>query len=593
VKTFFLALAGAFTALLLFVLLMIMVIGGLISSASAPAERPQTVLLTLDLRQQWPDNPSSSGLSVFEGDAAGFTDILLSLNAAAKDPAVKGLFIRASDLGIGSSRAEELRDVILQMKAEGKFVIAHTQGSLFAGPSLYRSVSAASELWLQPGSDFSVPGISFESLFLGDAMAQFSVVPEFVQLYEYKNAVDTFTTNGFTDAHRQSMKALADSLWTVSLRDIAQDRGIASAEELGTQLSRSPLSDAQALEARLVDKLGYPEDAYDAALEKAGGDEAVALDVASYAPPPAKAGSEPPPAIALIGAEGDVITGSGEAGPFGSAASFASDTLAAAIIEAGRDERVKALVLRIDSGGGSPVASEQIWRAIERVKADGKPVVVSMGAVAASGAYYVSAPADFIFASETTITGSIGVFGGKFAVDGGMGRLGVRFDQVSAGGAFADAFGSDRFTPEQFAAFETALVRTYDRFITVVATGRKLDEAKVREIAKGRVWTGAEALPIGLIDAHGGLIEAIAKAGELAEIPEGTQARILRYPEPGDPFEELLSLVGAQAEGAATLGEIQAALADPQVRALLAEVARARAIQNGGVQARGPMLIER
>lgn len=580
-RTFLMSFFGALVALLLFTLGAIGIVGGMIASAGREPPRPDAMVIGIDLRNPLPDNPPSGGLAGLSGEI-GFTDVILRLSAAADDPTVKGVLVRASDFGIGSARAEELRDAFRRLRAAGKFVMVHSQGSLLAGPSAFRAISAADEIWLQPGSELSVPGVSFESVFLGEAMKKLAVEPEFVQLYEYKSAVETFTATGYSDASREAMQALADRVWEVSLADIAADRNL-DVETVRALLESSPIGDRDALAAGLVDKLGWPEDAEDAAKEKAGDKDMEIVDISAYRMPALEPDA---PYIALVGAEGDVITGAGGGGPFDPEPSFASDRLAGAILAAARDERVKAIIFRIDSGGGSPAAADQIWRAVERAQEMGKPVVVSMGPVAASAAYYVAAGADYIYASDTTITGSIGVFGGKFAIDAGMAKLGVRFDEVGRGGDFADAFGADAFTPGQYEAFETALVRTYDRFVSLVAKGRDLSENAVRAIARGRVWSGIDARENGLVDARGGLVEAIGKARELGGIADQPYPRIQRFPEPRSGIEVLQGVIGADA-GTPALAS------DREVQLLLQELARAQAMRDGAIQARGVSVIER
>ncbi|MEO1965111.1 signal peptide peptidase SppA, partial [Hyphomonas sp.] len=289
-----------------------------------------------------------------------------------------------------------------------------------------------------------------------------------------------------------------------------------------------------------------------------------------------------------------VVTGSSEgSSPFESAPAFASDTVARAILDAGKNDKVKAIVFRVDSPGGSPTASDQIWNAIERVQADGKPVVVSMGSLAASGGYYVSAGADYIVANRSTITGSIGIFGGKFALAGGFNKLGITFDTISVGGEFADAYGMDRFTPEQEAEVKASLKRGYDRFVGIVAEGRGMTYDQVHEVARGHVWSGEDALERGLVDEIGSYTDAIAKAKELAGIDADTTPRLIYYPHRKSGFEALESLFGASAETAESMAAISSLTDDKHVQALLEELATARALSSGEAQAMGPRIRER
>ncbi|RZJ86633.1 MAG: signal peptide peptidase SppA, partial [Brevundimonas sp.] len=246
------------------------------------------------------------------------------------------------------------------------------------------------------------------------------------------------------------------------------------------------------------------------------------------------------------------------------------------------DKSVKAIVLRVSSPGGSPEASEQILAAVRAAKAAGKPVVVSMGAYAASGGYWISSEASEIVAQPSTLTGSIGVFGGKFVMDGLLGRFGVDMRNLSVGGQYADAFSPSRgFTDAQRAAFAGSMDRIYDDFIARVSTGRKLPPARVREIARGRVWTGAQAKALGLVDHLGGVTEAIARAKALANIPEAESVRFKHFPEAKSPWEALSEAFGVQSEAAKALVMLGGVMADPRVQAVTRE-ARAEEMRDGG-----------
>jgi protease-4 len=267
------------------------------------------------------------------------------------------------------------------------------------------------------------------------------------------------------------------------------------------------------------------------------------------------------------------MTGAGGGGGFGGGASIYSDRTAEAIYDAIEDNSVKAIVFRVSSPGGSPEASEQILAAVRAARAAGKPVVVSMGEYAASGGYWISSEANWIVAQPSTLTGSIGVFGGKFVISEALGRFGVDLRGLSVGGDYADAFSpSEAWTESQRAAFAASMDRTYEEFVQRVSTGRRLPVARVREIARGRVWTGAQARSLGLVDQLGGLTEAIAKARELAEIPADQSVRYKRFPTPLSPWDALSEAFGVQSEAARALVLLGSVMADPQAQAVLGEV---------------------
>lgn len=583
-KTFLLSLAGAFAALVLFVLVGFVVLGGVIGAATATPPQARDLVLTVDMRDPLADQAPASGLAALSGQP-GFTTILTRLKAAETDDTVKGVFIRGSEFGVGSSRAEELRDAILDLQAAGKFVVAHSQGTFGGtGPSALRAISAADEVWLQPGADIFASGVSLETEFLKGLFDKLSISAEIEAFYEYKNAPNSYKEEGYTEPHREALTALAESIWSISLRDIAEDRGLEAAE-LRALLESGPKSAEEALELNLVDTLGWPEDAQDAATELA--EDGNLLDIAAYVPPVVKAGA---PMVAIVGGEGPIITGTGDDDLFASTNGFSSDPVAASILEAGRNDKVEAIVFRVDSPGGSPTASDQIWNAIERVQRDGKPVVVSMGSVAASGGYYVSTGADAILASETTITGSIGIFGGKFAVSEGLARIGVNIDDVTVGGPFANAYGPDKFTDDEREVLRAWLKRGYDRFTTLVAEGRDMTVDEVHERARGRVWSGADAIDIGLVDELGGFMDAIDKAKELAEIDAETEVRLIYYPAQKTGLEAIETIFGASAQSAQGLAALGALADDQRVIEVLEELA---AVQSGQARATSPRIRER
>ncbi|MAP94658.1 MAG: signal peptide peptidase A [Ponticaulis sp.] len=570
-KTFFASVLGGFVALILFLILSFFIIAGVIgsiaSSASGDSKAPDAMVLQIDLRDSMSDQPTSAGIGVFF-ESPAFADALLKLDAAATDPRVKGVFIRSSDFGIGNSRAEELRQALKKLQSSGKFVIAHTQGFLMAGPSAFRSISAADEIWLQPGSDIILPGMSSETLFMKDLFDDLKISAEIEQFYEYKNAPNSYKQSDYTEPHREAMTELLSDIWSASLADIAEDRQFSSESSLRTLLESGPISPETALSSGLVSQLSWPEEAQDAAIERAG-EGAEFVKIAAYKP---KQSNTSAPIIAIVGGEGGIVTGGASNNPFASDSMFTSDTVSAALLEAGEDENVKAIVFRVDSGGGSAIASDQIWRAVQRVREEhNKPVIVSMGTVAASGGFYVAAGADAILANRTTITGSIGVYGGKWAVADGLREIGINPSILTVGGEFASAFSLDSFTDAQREKLHESLERTYDRFMGIVADGRNMDESRVRELARGRVWSGEDAAELGLIDGVGGLIDAIELAREYAGLDENAAIRAQFYPKPQSVEEAIAELFGASAETAEATARLNALLKNERIQALIAE----------------------
>jgi len=551
-RTFLLTFLGGLAALVVFfVLIPLVLIMSFIPSGEPP--RVNNAVLEIDLREGFPDQPATDVVnSLFSGPS--FIEVLLRLNAAAADPAVKGVFVRAAEMNLGSSRAEELRAAFLRLRAKDKFVIAHSQGFLASGPAAYRAISAANEIWLQPGTTFETPGITFETIFLGGAMEKLKVSPEIEQFYEFKGAADVYKQKGYTEPNSIAMTALATSVWTHSIADIAQDRKI-DPLTLRALLEASPYQAQQAADLKLVDRLGYPDEAA-AAAEKRAGAKLMAID--DY-DPPLRGGRA---VIAVVGGEGDIITGGG--GPVDvlslGSPEFASDRVAKQLLDIADDKTINAVVFRVDSGGGSAIASDQIWSAVKKVQASGKKVVVSMGSMAASGGYYVAASADAIIANRSTITGSIGVFGGKFAIADGLRQFGIDPDSVSVGGEFASAYSTEKLTPAQRAKMLEGLRATYERFTGLVAEGRKLPLQKVQEVARGRVWSGEDALKNGLVDKTGDFIAALNEARALAGFKAEDQMDIRLNIHRSTPFDLLTSTMMQAKAGGATEAQIAEAL---------------------------------
>ena len=588
-KTFLLSMAGAFTAMLAFILLMVAFVFILIAGATSSAPpTPDKVVLSLDLNMEFSDQSAIGGLAAF-AQTPGFIDLLTKLKAAETDDSVKGVYVRGAMIGVGSARAEELRKAFHSFRDSGKFIIAHTQGTYgISGPSALRSLTAADEIWIQPGTDLFATGVTFETEFLKGLFDKIDVTSEIYPFYEYKNAPNSYNEEAYTEPHREAMTALAESIWNVSLSDIAEDRGL-SVDSVRTALESGPKTAQEAVDLKIMDKLGWPEEAEEAAKERAGKDSDI-IELAAYIPPSI---SLKAPLIAVVGGEGAIVTGGAESGsPFSSPPGFASDAIARAILDAGDNEKVKAIVFRVESPGGSPTASDQIWRAIKRVQEKGKPVVVSMGSVAASGGYYVSAGADYIMADRSTITGSIGIFGGKFALEGAFNKIGITFDTVSVGGDFADAYGAGKFTQGQEAEVKAWLKRGYDRFLGIVGDGRGMSYDEVHAVARGRVWSGEDAIDKGLVDEIGGFMDAIEKAKELGGIDADVTPRLTYYPRRKTGFEALETMFGVSEETARVAYMLGTVANNDRMQILIEDLAAADAVNAGQMLAVGPRLRE-
>ena len=536
---------------------------GLLGAFSESMKPKPPQVLSFDMRKPLPDH--GTGDTLF-GSSTGIVDVVRKLDAAKSDERIKGLFIRADSFGLAPASAEELRLAIQDFKSSGKFVIAHAQG--FESPSLfpYMTVAGVDELWMQDTTGFAVSGIHAESEFYGGVMEKLGAKPQFEQFYEYKNAVNQYTETDFTDAHREASTAYLTSLYDNATNHMALDRDM-SVEAIKNLLNTSPHSAETALEAGLVDKMGHIEAVKSYVKNKAGGKTAIFISVADYKKKPQLTG----PAIAYIGGEGAVVNGpSSLGGPFGGSVTMGGDTLAKAFDDAAKDKSVKAIVFRVSSPGGSPSASDQILAAAERAQEVGKPVVISMGQYAASGGYYVAATADKIVAMPTTITGSIGVFGGKLALEDTFAKVGFNIESITIGGEYAGVYSPDTpFTNYQQEAYRGQLEDIYEDFTSRVAKGRNMSIERVNEIAKGRVWTGEQAKDIGLVDELGGISKAISIAKELADIDEDTKVRLKRFPRTPSTSEQIEQLLNGVAQMQSDISTLREITALPEVQSAL------------------------
>ena len=582
-KLFFITVLGVVVGLFAFVLLLILLVMGL-GAAAGGGEPDNNLVLELDLRQGVLDSPVQPTL--FSDSPQSVVGAVRALERAADDDRVKGVFIRGESLGLAPASAEELRSALLRFRDSDKFVITHAQGLNSTSIIPYQVVAASDEIWMQASESLATAGLYSQAEFFGGVMEMIDAQPQFIRYGDYKTAVNSYTETGFTDAHRESTTSLITSLFDLAVDNIATDRDIPRQRLLGL-LDGSPHAAPAALDAGLVDKLGYLEEARDYALELAGGDDAAFKPISTYAPDT----NYGDPTIALVTGQGAIVPSQPGGGSlFSPAVNMDGERLAAALDAALEDDDVEAVVFRVSSGGGSAAASDQIFAAARRVQDAGKPVVVSMGQYAASGGYYVAAQADHIVALPQTITGSIGVFGGKIAFEDTFAKVGYNMEGIRVGGPYAGAYNIDEpFTPEQLDGYQREMDNIYDTFVGLVAEGRDMSREQVIAIAEGRVWTGAQALDNGLVDELGGLDAAIAAAKRLAEIDEDESVRIKSFPRPktrDELFNELFSGSVSAGRDMETLGALMKA---PEMQRLL-RAREAMSRQNRELEAPLPTL---
>ena len=484
----------------------------------------QRLLLELDLTQPLaepsPDDPLDR---LFSRGRRQLRPTLRALHQAGEDPRVVGLIAKVGG-GLPWGTVEELRRGTSAFGASRKPMIAWAEsfGTGGAGTASYALASGFDEIWLQPGGDVGLTGLAVETTFLRGALDKIGITPELEQRHEYKNAADRIMRTGFTDAHRESLTRLTESIFDDCVAAMSAGRPL-SEERVRELIDTGPRTAVEALSVGLVDRLGYRDEVYAAARERVGGE--VDLLFADLWRPrrrprlPARTR----PYVALVEASGSIGSGRSRRTPMGR--SIGSDSVAAQLRAALHDDHARSLVLHVDSPGGSAVASEVIWREMIRLREAGKPVIVSMGNVAASGGYYIACPADVIVALPTTITGSIGVFGGKFVVADLLERAGLTTGAVEHG-AHARMYSSRRvFSESERERLAVSIDAVYSDFVGKVATGRRRPVAEIEPIARGRVWSGRDALQRGLVDELGGLRDAVRIARSRAGLRDDAPVR--------------------------------------------------------------------
>jgi len=509
---------------------------------------PSKTILEVDLEvgaiEYAPEDPIAKVLLEGTPRTRDYVDALVR---AAEDERVVGLIARIGESGMGFAQIQEIRDAVIAFRESGKPAIAwaETFGEVGPGNSSYYLATAFDEIHLQPSGDVGLTGFHLESPFFAGTLEKLGLTPRLDHRYEYKNAMNTFTETGFTDAHREAMSTLMNSFFDSMVSDVAEARELGE-EEVRQLIDRGPFLGQEAVDAGLVDALAYRDVAYDEIRRRAGEDAELLYlgEYLSRAGRPHDEGTR----VALIYGVGMVVRGASEYDPVADSVTMGSDTVAAAFRAAVDDEKVKAILFRVDSPGGSYVASDAIWREVVRAREAGKPVIVSMGEVAASGGYFVAMPADKIVAQPGTVTGSIGVLGGKLLTSEMWNKLGVSWDSVQTSDHADMWTGLEDYDETEWQRFQSWLDRVYEDFTAKVAEGRGMPIEEVKELAKGRIWSGTDALDNGLVDALGGVETALELAREAAGLEPGADVELALFPRPQTPFQALFGEGPASSE---------------------------------------------
>ncbi|MDD5569817.1 MAG: signal peptide peptidase SppA [Bacteroidales bacterium] len=547
-KFMFASMLGFFLMWLVIVTVVISIFAAAITfGKSDKVEISDNSLLYLKLDQPIEDRASNNPFSNFSSfsnkKATGLNDIIKCIKAAKNDNKIKGIFLELDNVPSGIATVEEIRNALLDFKTSKKFIISYSEGY---SQKAYYLATTSDEIVLNPEGILAFRGMGARLMFFKGSLEKLEIEPEVIRHGKFKSAVEPFTLDKMSDANREQTKEFVGSIWNTILKGISETRKI-SVCELNLIADSLKLSNSgSALKYKMIDKIMYKDEVLARINEKLKVDKDAKVKLVcinSYLKSPQVISSVERnikyDKIAVIYASGDIVSGEGNDEEIG------SEKFSNTIREARLDKKVKAVVLRINSPGGSALASEVIWREIELTKKV-KPVVVSMGNVAASGGYYIACPANKIIAQPNTITGSIGVFGILFNAKKFMNnKLGITIDNVNTN-AYSDIGSSYRpLSNFERMKIQSEIERIYDTFLAHVAEGRKLTKAQVDSIGQGRVWSGVDAKRIGLIDDFGDLQKAIEVAADLAKLKN---YRIQTLPKQKETLEQIMELINSSTE---------------------------------------------
>ncbi len=537
------------------ILIVLAVIGGLTLTLTGaglyaalrerPAPLPKQMVLMLDLNRGIAEVGSSNPFFKLEGkDPLILKDVVALLDRAANDPQVVGVAARIDGVRLGLAQAQEIRDAVATFRKSGKktAVFSTSLGEFSAATGAYYTASAFQDIWMQPSGDIGLTGFMAEAPFIRDTLDMLGIKAEFGARHEYKSAIDTFTQRQFTKENREATQMLISAFSRQVTEGIAQDRKL-TVDQVKALIDRAPLLGAEAKDAKLVDHLAY-WDEFEKAMTDGG---AKLVDVDAYA---ARSAAKPAAAdfqVALIYGVGTVQQG--DKGAFSEDTVMASERITKAFRDAVKDPKIKAILFRIDSPGGSYTASDAIWREVVNARAAGKPVVVSMGNVAASGGYFAAMAADKVIAQPGTITGSIGVFSGKIVLADLWKKLGVNWDEIHEGRNAPMWSSNQPFNADGWERMNAMLDHVYADFTGKAKAARKLSDEQIDKVARGRVWPGDEARKVGLVDENGGFATAFVALRQLAHQPAQMPVDLQVFPKPKDPLEMVVDMLGNGGHG--------------------------------------------
>jgi protease-4 len=529
---------------ILVALILVVLIGVAILVAAFRQREPsiaQNSVLSLRVAGSMPDyTPDDPFRKLLGGSDQSLSDFILQLKKAKVDDRIKAVLIEINMSGAGLAKAEEIRDAITDFRSSGKQAYAYIE---YGMNKEYFIATACNKIFVAPPGELFINGFAADVMFFRGSLDKLGIYPDIYQIGKYKSAGDTFTRKDMSEAHREFMNEFLDDLYNSHVEAIAKSRN-KTGDEIRALIDNAPYRPQAAKDAGLIDGVAYRPEIEKELKTQLGYKEDDPLKVVRSSDynnvRPESLGLETGEKIAVIYATGTIGSGKSDNSPMGEQ-SVGSDTMVKALNDARDDKSIKAIVIRVDSPGGTGLASDIIWRAVESAK-EKKPVVVSMGDVAASGGYYISTGANKIIAQPSTITGSIGVVAGKPVLKGFYDWLGISNEYILRGknaGMFRE---SEKFTDSERAKFEEWIQKTYyEDFIPKVAKGRNKDAQYIDSVAQGRVWTGTQGRDKALVDELGGLDRAVEVAKELANIPKDKGVDRVILPYPRTLLQELMS----------------------------------------------------
>lgn len=514
---------------ILFILLLLVILGLLRQEPGRATTIPRQTVLKINFDEAYREVRSDNLLTeISEVSPLSFYDLVKAINLAEIDDRVKVLVGRVGNSPLGLAQIQELRQAVATFRSKGKkaYIFSAGFGSFGGGTSEYYLASAFDEIWMQPNTDLGLTGIAMEVPFFRKLLDKVGIKPEFYARHEYKNAMASVLDERMSEPFRQEMLRLGGTILAQTVSDISAARGL-SEEDVNRLINRAPLFAAEALEAKLIDRIGYEPELFDEIQKTVSGEVVEISDYASVI----REGRKGLPKVAVLVADGVINEGKSIDNPLQGEATVGAATVTEQLNEIARDKNVKALLLRVNSPGGSYAASNEIWYALNKLKKERQmPVVVSMGNYAASGGYFIALPGDKIIAEPSTITGSIGVLGGKMVLNGLWQKLDINWEALRFGSNAGILSMNTVFSESEKDIFNKSLDNVYEDFTLKVSQARKIDAAKMDELARGRIWTGSGALKNGLIDDIGDFNKALGIAKELAGIKPEDKFTIAYYP---------------------------------------------------------------